>query len=297
MELFDSQKDNDQIHQSGTETDLLQNQQLIIDEQNETNKQLLDANDQLTAKNQELLKSISQLDSFSSIASHDMKEPLRKIMLFTNLVVEADKNNISETSSRYLERIMVSANRLQQLIDDLIDYSRIGNEKIKLVKTDLAKPIKKAIGELKDAIEEKKAVVEVAETMPGLPILTSQMTQLFVNIIGNAIKYSKKDTIPTIKISSEMATADELKPFHANTAVKYHKIAIADNGIGFPDEFSESIFDAFKRLHGKDEYAGTGIGLAICKKIAANHNGFIAAESELGKGSVFLIYLPEKDQS
>lgn len=296
MALFENQKGKNQLHKLEPESDGLNEQQLSVDEQKMVNQQLLLDNNQLTAKNLELQKSINQLDSFSSIASHDLKEPLRKIMLFSNLVVEAEKDTISETSSKYLERIVVSANRLQQLIEDLIDYSRIGNEKIKFVKTDLAKPIKKAIAELKDVIEEKKAVVEVGEFMPSLPILASQMTQLFVNIIGNAIKYSKKDEIPKIKITAEIATSEELKPFYANLGVQYYKIVLADNGIGFSNEYKDSIFDAFKRLHGKDEYAGTGIGLAICKKIAGNHNGYITSESEVGKGSTFLIYLPEKQE-
>lgn len=295
MALFENQKGKNQLHKLEPEANGLR-EQLSVDEQKTVNEQLLQANNQLTVKNLELQKSINQLDSFSSIASHDLKEPLRKIMLFSNLVVEAEKDRISETSSKYLERIVVSANRLQQLIEDLIDYSRIGNEKIKFVKTDLVKPIKKAIAELKDVIEEKKAVVEVGESMPSLPILASQMTQLFVNIIGNAIKYSKKDEIPKIKITAEIATSEELKPFYANPAAQYYKIVLADNGIGFSNEYKDSIFDAFKRLHGKDEYAGTGIGLAICKKIAGNHNGFIASESEVGKGSTFLIYLPEKQE-
>jgi len=294
MELFDKQKDKNTLHNSENDTNAIHEQQRIIEEQKITNDQLLYANNQLTAKNQDLQKSVQQLESFSSIASHDLKEPLRKIMLFSNLVVEAEKNNISETSSKYMERIIVSANRLQQLIEDLIDYSRIGSEKIKFAKTDLNKPIKKAIGELKEAIEEKKAVVAVDESMPNLPVLTSQMTQLFVNIIGNAIKYGKKDETPQIKISAAIATAEELQPFPVDAAAVYYKIALSDNGIGFSNDFKDSIFEAFKRLHGKDEYAGTGIGLAICKKIAANHNGFITADSTIGKGSTFLLYLPEK---
>lgn len=291
---FDHQEDKHKIHELKSEGQSFREQQLIITEQQMANEQLAKANNTLSAKNQELQKNVDQLESFSSIASHDLKEPLRKIMLFSNLVVEAEKNNISETSSKYLERIIVSANRLQQLIEDLIDYSRIGTEKIKFVKTDLNKPIKKAIAELKEVIEEKKAVVIVNDSMPSLPILASQITQLFVNIIGNAIKYSKKDEKPEIKITATVATADELKSFDANPGISYYKIVVADNGIGFSNDYKDVIFDAFKRLHGKDEYAGTGIGLAICKKITANHNGFITSESIISKGSEFMFYLPEK---
>jgi|SRR6218665_154520 len=251
------------------------------------------ANEQLVHKNQELRNTNTELDSFSSIASHDLKEPLRKIMMFSKLIIDAEKNNISETSTKYLERVVISADRLQQLIDDLISYSRAGTEKIKYVKTDLNVLLKSVKSEMKEAIADKKATVSVSENLPTIPALKSQMSQLFVNLISNALKYSKKDVLPQINISCGYATEAELAPFHPIPETGYYKIAVADNGIGFPNEYKDVIFDAFKRLHGKDDYAGTGIGLAICKKIVNNHNGFITSNSEIGKGSEFVIFLPD----
>jgi len=241
---------------------------------------------------EQLRKQSKELDSFSSIASHDLKEPLRKIMLFSKLVIDAEKEKVSETSARYLERIAVSADRLQHLIDDLIAYSRTGTEKIKFTKANLNQILAAAKSELKESIKAKNVEI-TAEELPTIPALKPQMTQLFTNLLSNSIKYSKADQSAIINISCEKVTADALSKFNAQSGMTYFKISISDNGIGFPNDFSEVIFEPFKRLHGKDEYAGTGIGLAICKKIVENHNGFISAESELGKGTVFSVFLPE----
>ncbi|GEP51252.1 hypothetical protein FNO01nite_19240 [Flavobacterium noncentrifugens] len=243
---------------------------------------------------EQLRKQSKELDSFSSIASHDLKEPLRKIMLFSKLVIDAEKEKVSETSARYLERIAVSADRLQHLIDDLIAYSRTGTEKIKFTKTNLNQIVAAAKSELKESIKAKNVEI-TADELPTIHALKSQMTQLFTNLLSNSIKYSKADEISQIHISCEKATADSLSKLNTQPEMTYYKIAISDNGIGFPNEFSEVIFEPFKRLHGKDDYAGTGIGLAICKKIVENHNGFIAAESEPGKGTVFSVFLPDQE--
>ena len=255
--------------------------------------ELRNANEQLIVKNRELEGSNTELNSFSSIASHDLKEPLRKIMLFSNLVIAAEKDKLGETSAKYLERVIVSADRLQQLIDDLISYSRAGTEKIKYTKVDLNRLLKSVRLELKDMIEAKKAVIEIQENLPVIPALVSQMSQLFINLISNALKYSKKDEPPYVKVTCEQATAEALKDFAAVSGTNYYKITIFDNGIGFSNEYKDAIFEAFKRLHGKDDYPGTGIGLAICKKIVINHKGFITSNSEPGKGSEFIIFVPD----
>jgi len=243
---------------------------------------------------EQLRKQSKELDSFSSIASHDLKEPLRKIMLFSKLVIDAEIENVSETSARYLERIAVSADRLQHLIDDLIAYSRIGTEKIKFTKTNLNQILTAAKSELKESIKAKNVEI-IADELPTILALKSQMAQLLTNLLSNSIKYSKAGEIPKISINCEKATADALSKFNAQLGLSYYKIVISDNGIGFPNEFSEVVFEPFKKLHGKDDYAGTGIGLAICKKIVENHNGFISAQSELGKGTVFFVFLPASE--
>jgi len=247
-------------------------------------------NELLIAKNQELEHSNVELVSFSSIASHDLKEPLRKIQMFSKLIIDTDKANVSEKSKSYLERVIISANRMQQLIDDLISYSRNNSEEIKLKFTDLNNLINRVLEDLEETIEENEAIIEVAK-LPEALVLPSQFRQLFHNLISNAIKYRKKDIAPTIKISLESVSSEEILALKGNPDLGYCKILVTDNGIGFSNEYNTKIFEPFKRLHGKDEYSGTGIGLAICKKIMINHQGFITADSREGVGTVFSIYL------
>jgi len=249
-------------------------------------------NEELVVKNRELIASNTELNSFSSIASHDLKEPLRKIMVFTKLISDMEKDKVSETSAKYMERVILSADRMQQLIDDLISYSRTSTEKIKMTKTDLNKTLKIVLEELKEVIQESGATIE-SEELPVLPIIPSQFLQLFQNLINNAIKYAKKDEAPQVKILLHKATREELIDLKVNPETGYYKITFKDNGIGFAKAFEKVIFEPFKRLHGKDEYTGTGIGLAICKKIMDNHKGFIVAESEPGEGTAFCIYVPD----
>lgn len=248
------------------------------------------ANEMLILKNQELEYTNAELASFSAIASHDLKEPLRKIQIFSKLVIA--KENVSELSGNFLERVIVSANRMQKLIDDLISYSKTSAEKIEYTKTKLNLVLGEVLEEMKEVIEEKKAVITFVK-LPMAHVIPSQFRQLFHNLINNAIKYSKADVAPHIKITSKKATLKEILALKGNPETSYIKISITDNGIGFPEEYSKKIFEPFQRLHDKDEYSGTGIGLAICKKIMLNHHGFIVAESKLGKGAVFSIYLPE----
>lgn len=254
--------------------------------------EIMAANEQLARKNQELQTANTGIDSFSSIASHDLKEPLRKIMMFSQLIIDAEKDKIGETSVKYLDRIVLCANRLQDLIGDLISYSKAGTEKMKHVKTDLNVLLKTVTSEMKEVIAEKNAIINVSENLPIIQAFKPQMIQLFVNLISNALKYSKKELRPEVKINCEQVAAATLASLNPMAESDYYKITITDNGIGFSNEYKEMIFEAFKKLHGKDDYSGTGIGLAICKKIVSNHNGFITSNSEIGKGSEFFIFLP-----
>lgn len=254
--------------------------------------EIMAANEQLARKNQKLQTANAGIDSFSSIASHDLKEPLRKIMMFSQLIIDAEKDKIGETSVKYLDRIVLSVNRLQDLIGDLISYSKVGTEKMKHVKTDLNVLLKTVTSEMKEVIAEKNAIINVSENLPIIQAFKPQMIQLFVNLISNALKYSKKELRPEVKINCEQVAAATLASLNPMAESDYYKITITDNGIGFSNEYKEMIFEAFKKLHGKDDYSGTGIGLAICKKIVSNHNGFITSNSEIGKGSEFFIFLP-----
>jgi PAS domain S-box-containing protein len=255
---------------------------------------LQNTNELLQDKNRELEHSNIELASFSSIASHDLQEPLRKIQLFLNLVLQKENDRFSKESQDYLKRVIVSAHRMQQLINDLISYSRTSAQKIEYTNTDFNKLLVEVLDDLKENIEGTGSVIEVGH-LPHASIIPSQFRQLFVNLIANALKFRRLNVEPHINISSEIMKAEEIRSLGEDPEKTFCKISVIDNGIGFPDEQKFKIFEPFQRLHGKEEYSGTGIGLAICKKIVANHHGMITAESGEGKGATFSIYIPLKN--
>ncbi|WP_020211634.1 CheR family methyltransferase [Flavobacterium rivuli] len=246
----------------------------------------------LHQNNRHLEENNRELTSFSYIASHDLQEPLRKIHTFSKMIMDSEKDGLSDNTKTYLDRIMVSTKRMQQLINDLLNYSRINNiEDINFEYTDITYIIDDTKGELRENIENKNAIITVAK-MPVLKVLPPLITQVFINLIGNALKYSKAGVPPLINISCEIVLGKGLKFFESDPTLSYCKISIADNGIGFSQEHASHIFEPFQRLHAKDKYEGTGIGLAICKKIMLKHKGYITAQSALGEGSLFNLYLP-----
>jgi two-component system CheB/CheR fusion protein len=250
------------------------------------------ANAMLVSNNRELEHNNRELASFSYIASHDLQEPLRKISTFSTLVLENEENNLSESGRMYMDRIGVSANRMQQLIDDLLAYSHINNlSEIDFSDTDLNLVVSEVLGDLEETIESKKAGIKVA-ALPTVKGRDTLLHQLFINLIGNSLKYSKADPAPEINISFEIISGREIVPMGADKNTAYYKIKIEDNGIGFRAEQAHTIFEPFKRLHSRDKYEGSGIGLAICSKIVTKHKGFINAESTPGKGSTINIFLP-----
>ncbi len=245
----------------------------------------------LEAKNLELLQSNTELASFTYIASHDLQEPLRKIQTFSNRILENEYESFSVNAKDYFQRITRASKRMQNLITALLNYSRANTSEVVLVPTDLNNVIEEVKNNLSELIEEDNVKIE-ASSLPILNIIPLQFNQLFANIILNAIKYKKPDISAVIKIGAEIISADEVKMQTPVTHDKYWMIKISDNGIGFEQEFANKIFELFQRLHGRSEYEGTGIGLAICKKIVQNHHGFIEAIGEPGVGSTFNIYLP-----
>lgn len=242
--------------------------------------------------NQNLQESNKELVAFSYIASHDLQEPLRKIHMFTKMILQDTQSSLSAESATHLERIMVSVKRMQLLTNDLLNYAHISNsDDNDAENTDLNSLVNDVLEELKDSITLANASIKVSD-LPVVKVIPILMRQLFINLIENALKYRKTDGQPFVNISCSLAEKSEIADLEANPEIDYYKIKVTDNGIGFPQEQAQRIFEAFKRLHGKDKYEGTGIGLAICKKIALRHNGFITAESSPREGATFNVFLP-----
>ena len=237
--------------------------------------------------NQELLHINKELDSFTYMASHDLQEPLRKIRTFVNIILSKAQESFSPDVANYFQRIISSVIRMQTLIDSLLDYSRAGKTQIIPESVDLGSIINEVKKNLAETIEEKKVAIEY-NNLPVLKVQPLQFHQLFFNLIENAIKYSCEDVPSEIKI----AATTFIKENEDGEKVPFNRITVTDNGIGFEQQYADSIFKLFQRLHGRSEYSGTGIGLAICKKIVENHKGTITAVSQPGKGSAFIIEMP-----
>ncbi|MBP6557533.1 MAG: CHASE3 domain-containing protein [Flavobacterium sp.] len=246
----------------------------------------------LEQQNIELEASNKELLAFNYVASHDLQEPLRKIQTFISRISDKEYDHLSDNGKEYINRIHSSVDRMRILIDDLLQYSRANKTEKVFEKVNLNELLENAKFDLAQSIEEKNAVIVNGE-LPKMTVIPFQIQQLFINLIGNSLKYSKENVVPEIKISCKRIMAFEEELISKNTKDKFYKITFEDNGIGFEQEYAEKIFILFNRLHNKNEYAGTGIGLAICKKIVENHKGYIFAEGKPNEGSIFTIYLSE----
>lgn len=253
------------------------------------NKELQSAENALVEKNRELERINNELSSFAHVASHDLQEPLRKIQTFVDRVLSLEGDKFSEKGRDFFNRIQTSSNRMRALIGDLLTYSRSSSVEEACEVTDLNEIFQDVVCELEVKIEEKNAVVENLG-LPILAVVKFQFHQLFLNLLSNAIKFSKTGVNPHIIIKSERV--NEMPGSPAGLRKEYHHISIADNGIGFEPEYNAKIFEIFHRLQHKKDAEGTGIGLAICKKIAENHNGILTAEGNVHHGATFHIYLP-----
>lgn len=235
----------------------------------------------LAEQRAELQRSNAALDEFASVASHDLQEPLRKILSFGERLNTAVGTVLEGEPRRHLERMLDAAARMRTLINDLLVYSQVSTRVQRFIPTDLSKIAREVIGDLETVIADEGGRVEIGE----LPVIEADpllMRQLLQNLVGNAIKYRKKEEPPVVRLSGSLAGG------------RQWRITVTDNGIGFNELYAEKIFKMFERLHGKGEYKGSGIGLAICRKIAERHGGTIAATGTIGKGATFTITLPAK---
>lgn len=247
--------------------------------------------------NQTLLENISrlesankELDNFAYMASHDLQEPLRKIRIFCDRLDTKYREILDEDGKNNVDKIQRACERMQDLIKDILTFSKLTLDRESFENSDLNAILNDVLIEMEGHFAEKQAKV-IVEKLPSMYVYPGLIRPLFQNLISNALKYSKKDEKPLIKIRSEL-TVTTNGTLKNNKQNKYCRIIIEDNGIGFDQEYSEQIFGMFKRLHPKTEYEGTGIGLAICKKIVEEHNGFIIAQSKVNEGSTFIISLP-----
>jgi len=241
---------------------------------------------QLEEKINELNASNYDLEQFAYIASHDLQEPLRKIKTFTNLL---DKNlSLGDKDRVYFNKIISSSERMSNLIRDVLNYSQLSSNN-QLVKIELNNIVNDVIDDLELVIQDKGAILHVSK-LPVVKGINLQLTQLFTNLITNSLKFSAR--APVIRIEAQEASVSELEEQALNPLESFWKITVEDNGIGFEQQYAKQIFDIFQRLNDKQVYAGNGIGLALCKKIVANHRGSIKAEGTLSTGATFTIYLP-----
>lgn len=263
-----------------------------LSQQKETQRLLKVNNARLEQMNADLEISNQNLQQFAYIASHDLQEPLRKITAFGDRLKSLFSDE-SAPASNYINRMQLAARRMSLLIEDLLNFSRISSRQAAHVPVSLEEVVRGVLNDLEERIEESGAQITVAR-LPRVQGDASQLSQLFQNLLSNALKFRQPGVSPQIRIESRRVAADHIPP-----AVKligsphtYHCIEVLDNGIGFENQYVSRIFQVFQRLHGKSEFAGTGIGLAICEKVAINHGGAITATSQPGQGATFQVYLP-----
>lgn len=263
-----------------------------LTEQKQTQEQLRLKNQQLEEINHALEISNHDLQQFASVASHDLQEPLRKIQIYSNMLQESHSPELSLQARVYLQKIVTSSERMRTLIQDILSFSRLSAGDTRYELTDLNLLAKELLKDFEVLIEEKKAKI-IVEHLPSIEVNPGQIRQVLQNIISNALKFSRPDVSPIIHIwGKRICDNSHSSPTHSDG--KYACIHVKDNGIGFNEKYMSNVFTLFKRLHTKEKYEGTGIGLAITKRIIEKHNGHIIAHSTEGKGSEFIFVLPAK---
>jgi len=253
------------------------------------------ANYNLKEANTDLARVNENLEQFAYVASHDLQEPLRKIRMFTSLLAERSAKILDAPSQLYLAKVTESADRMTRLITDILNFSKVTALETLFEQTDLNLVLQSVLKDLELLITQKNGQVNCDMAMPVLAAVPVQMNQLFYNLVGNALKFTRKEVPPVIDIRSVLLTSGEVAGYsHLHPDNEYYKITVRDNGIGFDQQFARQIFTIFQRLHSRDKYDGTGIGLALCQTIVKQHHGTIFAESLPGVGTAFHIILPVK---
>ena len=235
---------------------------------------------ELDAANTALRQSNRELEQFASVASHDLQEPLRKIEAFGDRL-KLNRETLNDQSRDYLDRILSSASRMRTLINDLLSFSRIATRAQPFKPVDLGVVAREVVGDLEGRIQQVEGRVELGR-LPAIEADPMQMRQLLQNLIANALKFRQKDVPPVVRVEAETDGDDQNRI----------RLTVADNGIGFEEQYLDRIFEVFQRLHGRNEFEGTGIGLAICRKIVERHGGTITARSRPGEGATFVVTLP-----
>lgn len=275
---------------SGTAQDVTKQREL----QQELAFKVKEQTAELHAKNAELQANNKELSQFAYIASHDLQEPIRKISVFTDMM-KSNLNKNPEKVNFYIDKILSSSRRMENLIKDVLQFSKLTNISQEFEPVDLNNIVSDILMDFDLIIEQKNASVLIGE-LPVVEAIPLQMSQLFGNLVSNALKYTKPETKPQISITAARMPESEMRLHALNLDLDYIKIEVHDNGIGFSQQYAEQIFNIFQRLHGNDQFSGTGIGLAMCRKIMQNHNGEITAASQEGIGTTFTVIIPTQHE-
>ncbi|ANE50757.1 sensor histidine kinase [Flavisolibacter tropicus] len=256
------------------------NAQKVFEQTLKDNKELKEVKSKLEENIQELNRSNRELQQFAYVASHDLQEPIRKVIYYSDYLLVKYEKNLDKKGSEYLRHMISASHRMRNLIKDLLSFSQVDQKQYRFETLDLSKVAQEALQDLELVIKEKLATINISE-LPPIEADHLLMRQLFENLISNALKYNKEGEPPVIEIS------------HENDG-KTLTLFFNDQGIGFNEKYLDRMFNLFQRLHGRDEYSGTGLGLAICRKITEVHNGRITAKSQESKGATFIVQLPIK---
>ena len=245
----------------------------------------------LRARTEELTRSNTELEQFAFIASHDLQEPLRKVQAFGDMLANQFRAVLGDEGRDYLQRMQGAAKRMQGLINDLLNYSRITTKAQPFEPVDLSDVARLVLSDLEARIQETGGRVDLGP-LPTLEAEPTQMRQLLQNLIGNALKYRRKTEPPVVTVRSRVLEPGDAALLSHGEPVQFFEITVEDNGIGFDPKYVDRIFAPFERLHGRSEYEGTGMGLAICRKIVERHGGTITARSVPDQGSTFIVTIP-----